>query len=159
MALVIESGSRKTDATSYVTVAEYNTYLDARYPARSAITTEVAEGYILRAMDYFESREFQGTKASELQSLQFPRNGLMIDGWGKDGDSIPQEVKTSVYELGYGFEQGYGVSDPVPRETISESVGGVSVTYKGSSAERVLTPAATHAMRKLVRPATRVVRM
>ena len=159
MALVIEDGSQKSNATSYVTVAEYNAYLDIRYPARSAITTAAAEGHILRGMDYFESREFIGTKASEEQSLQFPRNGVNIDGWSKDGDDIPPEVKASIYELAYGFEQGFGISNPVSRETITETVGGVSVTYKNSSASRTLTPAATHAMRKLVKPSSRVVRI
>lgn len=159
MALVIEDGTRPANATSYTTVAEYNAFLDARYIARVAISDAQAEAYILRAMDYFETKEFNGSKASESQSLQWPRNGIVIDGWAKDGDEIPQEVKNSIMELGYGFEQGYGASDPVSRETLSESVGSLSVTYKAGSADRTLTPAATNAMRKLVRNSMRVVRV
>lgn len=158
MALVIEDGTQKTNANSYVTVVQYDAYLDARYTGRTDISDAQAEAYILRAMDYFESRVFQGTKASETQALQWPRNGIVIDGFGKDGNEIPPEVQTSIYELAYGFEQGYGANDPVPRETISESVGNLSVTYKNGSADRTLTPAATHAMRKLVKPTGRVYR-
>ena len=159
MALVIEDGTTPANATSYSTVVEYNAFLDARYIARVAISDAQAEAYILRAMDYFESLEFIGQKANESQSLQWPRNGVTIDGWVKDGNEIPQEVKDSILELGYAFEQGYGASDPVSRETQSESVGSLSVTYKAGSAGRTLTPAATNAMRKLVRNAMRVVRV
>jgi hypothetical protein len=159
MALVIEDGTQKSNANSYVTVAEYDAFLDARYTARTDISDAQAEAYILRAMDYFESRQFVGKKATDTQALQWPRSYVDIDGYAIDTNEIPKQVKNSIYELAYGFEQGYGVSDPVSRETISESVGSLSVTYKNSSADRTLTPAATQAMRKLLMPNNRVHRV
>ena len=159
MALVIEDGSQKSNATSYVTVAEYDAFLDARFIGRTDISDAQVEAYILRAMDYFESRQFIGKKATDAQALQWPRSYVDIDGYSINTDEIPQQVKNSIYELAYGFEQGYGISDPVDRETSSEKVGEVTVTYKNSSAERTLTPAATQAMRKLLLPMHRVIRV
>lgn len=158
MAFVIEDGSQKPDANSYVTEAGYNAYIGKRVAGRSNPTSALTESYIYKATDYFESLYFQGYKASEAQALQWPRNGVLIDGWGQEGNEIPVQVVTAIYELAYGFEQGFGISDPVSRETQTETVGGVSVTYKNSSADRTLTPATTQALRKLVLPANRVVR-
>ena len=159
MALVIEDGTGKLDSNSYITVAEYNAFLDARYVSRSAISEAQAEAYILRATDYFETLKFQGWKHEELQAMQWPRSNIIIDGFSVNSDEIPIEVKLALYELAYAYEQGYGITDPVSRETISESVGSLSVTYKSSSADRTLTPAATKALTKLTIPTSRVVRV
>ncbi len=159
MALTVETGQQATNANSYVTVAAYDAYLDARYIGRTDISDAQAEAYILRAMDYFENLDFIGMKASEDQSLQFPRSGVNIDGYGKDTDEIPNEVLVSIYELAYGFEQGYGINDPIGRETSKESVGSLSVEYKSSSADRTLLPAASQALRKLIKSPTRVIRV
>ena len=159
MAIEQETGTGSATANSYVTVADYDAYLDARYPSRTAITTAQAEAYIFRAMDYFENLNFQGRKNSEAQALQWPRAGVCIDGFGVDSNEIPSLVLTAVYELAYGFEQGYCINDPVGRETASEAVGALNVTYKNSSAERTLLPAATQALRKLLINGNRVVRV
>jgi len=159
MALVIEDGTGRLDSTSYITVAEYNSFLNARYIGRSAISDAQAEAYILRATDYFETLNFQGLKDDEYQAMQWPRVGVLIDKFSIDDNVIPVEVKNAIYEIAYAYEQGYGITDPVPRETISESVGSLSVTYKSSSADRTLTPAVTNALAKLTIPASRVVRV
>ena len=159
MALVVEDGTQKTNANSYVTVADYDAYFNARYTGRADISDAQVEAYVLRAMDYFESRQFIGKKATDSQALQWPRSYVGIDGYSIDTNEIPDQVKNSIYELAYGFEQGFGISDPVSREAISETVGSISVTYKNSSADRTLTPAATQAMRKLLLPMHRVVRV
>jgi len=158
MALVIETGQQSTTANSYVTVANYDAYLNARYPSRTDISDAQAEAYILRGMDYFENLDFIGMKATEEQSLQWPRSGVNIDGYGKDTNEIPNEVLVSIYELAYGFEQGYGINDPISRETVKEKIGEIEVEYKNSSADRTLLPAASQALRKLIKSPMRVVR-
>ena len=158
MALTVETGSQSTTANSYVTVANYDSYLNARYTGRTDISDTQAEAYILRAMDYFETLNFIGTKATETQALQWPRGAVVIDGYGKDNNEIPKEVLIAVYELAYGFEQGYGINDPISRETVKEKIGEIEVEYKSSSADRTLLPAATQALRKLIKNPMRVVR-
>ena len=90
--------------------------------------------------------------------MYFPRSGLIIDGYGINSDEIPKEVKTSLYEIAYAYEQGYGPDAPIERSTLKEKIGEIEVEYKSSSADRVLTPAATRALRKLVKNPMRIVR-
>ena len=158
MALIVETGQQSTTANSYVTVVNYDSYLNARYPARTDISDAQAEAYILRAMDYFEELPFVGVKASDVQSLQWPRSNIVIDGYGKSVDEIPKEVLSAIYELAYGFEQGFGINDPISRETVKEKIGEIEVEYKSSSADRTLLPAASQALRKLIKNPMRVVR-
>ena len=158
MALTVETGQQSTTANSYVTVANYDSYLDARYVGRTDISDAQAEAYILRATDYFEGLNFIGMKATEIQSMQWPRSGINIDGYGKDSTEIPKEVLIAIYELAYGFEQGYGINDPISRETVKEKIGEIEVEYKSSSADRTLLPTATQALRKLIKNPMRVVR-
>jgi len=158
MALTVETGQQSTTANSYVTVAGYDAYLNARYIGRTDISDAQAEAYILRATDYFESLRFIGLTATETQSMQWPRSRIVIDGFGKDSNEIPNEVLVAIYELAYGFEQGYGINDPISRETVKEKIGEIEVEYKSSSADRTLLPAATQALRKLIKNPMRVVR-
>ena len=70
MALTVETGQQSTTANSYVTVVNYDSYLNARYPARTDISDAQAEAYILRAMDYFEELPFVGgLKATDEYNL------------------------------------------------------------------------------------------
>jgi len=159
MAITQETGNQSATANSYVTVANYDAYLNARYTGRADISDAQVEAYIFRAMDYFESLAFIGGKATELQALQWPRSGVVIDGFGKDSTEIPNEVLIAIYELAYGFEQGYGISDPVLKSATKEKVGEIEVEYKSSSADRTLLPAASQALRKLIKNPMRTVRV
>lgn len=160
-ALVVETGSQSTTANSYITQSDYNTYINDRHITRAASPPSSNDqiSYIHQAMSYFEALSFKGKKATETQALQFPRTHLTIDGYDIDGSEIPIEVKESIYELAYAYEQGYGLDAPIERATAKEKVGELEVEYKSSSADRVLTPAATRALRKLVHSPTRVVRI
>jgi|TARA_X000001382_G_scaffold119462_1_gene100268 hypothetical protein len=156
-AIAQETGQQSTTANSYVTEAGYNQYLEDRY-SRTAPASDTNLRYIYRAMTYFESLRFQGDKATDEQALQWPRTGVTIDGYGIDSDEIPNEVLVAIYEIAYGYEQEYGIDSPVSRETLKEKVGDLEVEYKASSADRVLLPAATQALRKLVKNPMRTVR-
>jgi hypothetical protein len=159
-AISLETGTGSTTANSYISVANYKTYRDDRYAATDpAPSDNTIITYIYRAMSYFESLNFKGHKHTEDQALQFPRGDLVIDGYGIDNDTIPVEVLEAMYELTFAYEQGFAPDAPVSRETIAESVGGVSVTYKNSSAHQTLTPAVTNALRKLVKPSLSVTRV
>ena len=157
-ALVVETGSQSTTANSYITVSEYSTYITDRHGVRNSPSNDQITSFIHQAMSFFEALPFRSEKASEDQALQFPRSGLMIDGYGINSDEIPKEVKTSLYEIAYAYEQGYGPDDPIERSTLKEKIGEIEVEYKSSSADRVLTPAATRALRKLVKNPMRIVR-
>ena len=158
-ALSIETGSQSATANSYITVANYKTYRDDRYGVGNNPSNDQITQYIHRAMSYFETLNFIGVKASEEQALQFPRNGLNIDGYGVDTNEIPTQVLTAMYELTYAYESGNPPDAAVSRETQVETIGNISVTYKNRAAEKTLTPAFTNAVRKLVKSPTSIVRV
>jgi len=159
MAITQETGNQSATANSYVTVANYDAYLNVRYVGRTDISDTQVEAYIFRAMDYFESLVFIGLKATEDQALQWPRSGIVIDGFGKNSNEIPSEVLTSIYELAYGFEQGFGINDPIAKSATKEKVGDIEVQYKSSSSDRTLLPAASQAIRKIIKNPMRTVRV
>jgi len=109
MALVIEDGSVVANANSYITVAEFKDWADARGITYG--TDQAVEQAILRAMDWFERQFFIGNKANENQPLQWPRTEALIDGYYADATEIPKEVTTALYEA-TKVEQRRSAHDP-----------------------------------------------
>ena len=161
MTLVIEDGTKVTGANSYITVAEYETWVDARFGTNHTGHGDDAlvERYILRAMDYFERQAFRGVKANEDQPLQWPRYNVAIDGYYKDATEIPDEVKTALYELTRAEETSDGLLNEIKRKTKREKIGDIEVEYSDSSASRDMLPAVSQALRKLVISSMQVVRV
>lgn len=101
--LVVEDGSGKTNANTYVSRAEATTYHDAHLYADAWTDADVADQDRALAMatqlidDYFP---FEGGKVTETQALEWPRwNATDRDGWAIDGDEIPTAVKNATAEL------------------------------------------------------------
>lgn len=157
MALVIEDGSVVANANSYITVAEFKAWADAR--GISYGTDQAVEQAILRAMDWFERQYFIGNKANENQPLQWPRTEALIDGYYADATEIPKEVNTALYEATKVELEGNSELNNEDRRTIREQVGDISVEYAANSLNRVTTPALTFAMNRIVAPATMVSRI
>src|SRR3954468_1327603 len=93
MALEIEDGTAKANATSFVTIDEYKAFATARgfaVPSDGAIEINA-----IKSVDYIVSREreYGGDRLTTTQALPFPRTGqrvlnvLIADG------SIPEQVK------------------------------------------------------------------
>lgn len=149
MALIIEDGSQVSGANSYVTLAEFKAWADARSVTYSA-TDSVVEAQILRAMDYIETQSFVGFKLTSTQALQWPRSGVVIDGFAVGSTDIPNELKLAVYEATKAEIDGDSKLAATDRQVVSETVGEISVTYKDSSSMKRATPALTAALRKIV---------
>jgi len=152
MTITVEDGSLVSAANSYITVDEYRDWSSARFGPRSTEKgcDEDIEALILRATDYFESQPFIGLKVTRDQTMQWPRQSVTIDGYYVDADSIPSEVKNSIYELAYAEEIGEGELNTVDREVTSETVGPISVTYRENASARNLNVSTSKAMRKLL---------
>ena len=135
MALVIEDGTGKSDATSYVTVAEARAYALARGVTLSAVDADV-EVLILKTMDYIESyrERFKGWKKTKEQALQWPRYDVYIDGWHQESEDIPQLLKNAVCQAVMEVNNG---TDPMPTGTgnavISEKVDVIEVEYAAAT--------------------------
>jgi hypothetical protein len=158
MALVVEDGSVVSGANSYITLADYRAWANARGISASD-SDAVLERYVLRAMDYFEQLVFIGNKANENQLLQWPRTEALIDGYYADATEIPAQVKKAVYEAVKVESDGYSELNNQDRRTIREKIGDIEIQYADNSENRTITPALTSALSKLVQPATVVGRL
>lgn len=150
MTLIVETGSLVSNANSYISVDNYIDWADARGFTYSSYPE--IEHKILRAMDFIESLDFIGEKHEETQALQWPRDYVFIDGYSVESDEIPKEVKAAVYEAVKLEIDGDSKMTPTERETLSEQIGDISVTYSSSSGMKRQTPALTKALRKLTHP-------
>lgn len=101
MTITVETGSgENASANSYVSVADFQAYADARgysYPATDA----ACEQLLIKAMDYLEAQRnrYQGYKAIRTQPLQWPRSWVVIDGYSPDAYTIPRELISAQCEL------------------------------------------------------------
>tara|TARA_R100000951_G_C2584224_1_gene162889 strand:+ start:108 stop:581 length:474 start_codon:yes stop_codon:yes gene_type:complete len=157
MALVIEDGSIVSGANSYITIANYKSWADDRGISYS--TDSKIEQSIFRAMDWFERQMFIGNKANENQPLQWPRTEALIDGYYVDATEIPNQVKTALYEVTTVDLAGNSEFNTQDRKTSKEKVGDIEVTYADNSENRIISPALTFAMNKIVQPALQVMRV
>ena len=157
MTLVVEDGSKVTGANTYITLAEFKAWADARgvhYNSDAHVTRD-----ILRAMDYIEELLFIGVKETRDQALQWPRVDVVIDGYALDVGEIPKELKNAAYELVKAIIDGDNKLNPVRRQIVREKVeNGIDVTYKSNAGMQRHTPAVTRALRKLIRSPMEVTR-
>lgn len=161
MALIIEDGTAKADAQSYVSLADVTAY-GTLY---GISTTGITEGAIMRAMRYIENAYYYrwvGVKYSENQALQWPRTfAQRNDGWTIEQNEIPKELKDAVCALAIRAIN----SDLAPDITrasgaIEEEVGPIRVKYAQNATvitifrdvDLILRPITTSAMAgKIVR--------
>lgn len=133
MAIVVEDGSGVAGANSYITVAEARAYAAAHGDALPA-DDAAAETLLARAMLYLEARraEYQGTKASPDNPLQWPRNSVILDGYPLAVGTIPRELKDAQAQLAIEAQ----TTDLMPtgdgREVIMEQVDVIRVQYAPS---------------------------
>lgn len=118
MSLIIEDGTGKSDAESYIDLA----YLQAYATKRGLDITGITEANIIKGQDYFESAyQFKGTKLKETQALSFPRyiNNEVV---------YPVRVKNAVCELTIKSKSAELLADS-ERLTKREKVGDIEVEY------------------------------
>lgn len=98
MALVVEDGSGKTDADSFVSITDASTHIGARYGATAkgtwdALADDVAEGYLREATAYMEAfygQRLIGQLLTEAQALCFPRIYMTTGAY--EGTYLPSNV-------------------------------------------------------------------
>lgn len=147
MALIVEDGTGKSDAESYISVADADTYHSNRgNTAWADLTTTVKEQLLRKATDYLVQAyrmRWKGVRVSATQALDFPRNFMeredyeasSLNGYQMIGgnyyypsDNVPAEVKTSCAELALKANSGELAPD-LSRATIREKVDVIEVEY------------------------------
>ena len=78
MAFVVEDGTAKADANSYVTIADADSYFADRGNTAWTGADAVKQAALVKATDYIEGRfgqRFIGSKKTTTQALSWPRTG------------------------------------------------------------------------------------
>jgi len=107
MALIVEDGTGKSNAETYISVADADTYHTAygNPTAWSAATTGAKETALREAARYLDAKyrlSWKGTRSVQSQALAWPRLDVTdFDGYDLAGNSLPQKLKdaTSVMAL------------------------------------------------------------
>lgn len=128
MAFIVETGTGVPGANSYASIAEADSYHSemGNLDWENYDTAE-KQTRLIRGSRYLDGTySFPGTRSTIDQGLQWPRWGAIDQsGWILTG--VPENVIKATCEAGlYSKDELYPVQG---RETSSESVGPVSVSY------------------------------
>jgi hypothetical protein len=145
--IVVETGAGLTNSNSYVSGADLATYAGDR----GVTLTGTAAVLLIQAMDYLESKNFNGTKSNIDQALQWPRYGVELDAYLVLSDAIPQLLKESEMEIAIAIDGGVNPLANQGRETTKEKVGDLEVEYSTSSRPSTYLTAAETKVAKLVK--------
>ena len=145
--IVVETGAGLTNSNSYVSEADLATYAGDR----GVTLTGTAAVLLTQAMDYLESKNFNGTKSNIDQALQWPRYGVELDAYLVLSDAIPQLLKESEMEIAIAIDGGVNPLANQGRETTKEKVGDLEVEYSTSSRPSTYLTAAETKVAKLVK--------
>lgn len=104
MALIVEDGSGKSDAESFISVENASAYHTARgNVAWAALASDtVREQCLRKATDYMEQvyrSRWQGYRVTEEQALSWPRSDVYVDGYAIASDIVPAQVANACAEL------------------------------------------------------------
>lgn len=136
ISFIVESGNGDSDATSYVTVAEYIQYW-ANFGVTISTSTGIIQARLNVATEYIDNiyQRLFGTKYNTTQALNFPRY-LESSKFEEIYDPVPSPVKDATMYLAYKIDsltEGlYSVDNPNIK---TEKYGPVSVTYTSGSGE------------------------
>jgi len=146
MALVVEDGTGKTDADSYLSLTDADSYNLAHSASALwiAATEAVKEKALRLATQYLDVRYaglWKGAKCSDAQSLAWPRiwaeKSDTYDSAYYDSDAIPQKLKDATAELALRVVEGDTLFDDITKPGVisstSVTVGPISksVSYSG----------------------------
>lgn len=143
MSLIVEDGSGRADAESYLSVADFTAYCTARGLTFTAETDTVTEQKLRIATGYIDTvRRYKGSRTLAAQALEFPRAGL-TDWGGLAITGVPARVKNACAELAYkAFTENLYVDLDRGGMVASQSVGPISVSYSdGAPAGKSFTAA------------------
>jgi hypothetical protein len=139
MALIIEDGTGKDDAQSYVTAAEARAFAALR-----GITLDATDGpveiLLMRAMDYLEALDYIGTRSQADQALSWPRADADPTGDGAlPADQVPQRVKNAQMQLAVEAQGQDLMPSGDGRQVLKEKVDVIETQYAEGSTS-VATP-------------------
>lgn len=147
MAIIVEDGTGKTDANSYISVSQARAYAESRGFSLPANDAEV-EPMVVNACDYVESfaEDFKGKRKTATQALSWPRVDVVIDGEKFPDDAIPRQLILAQCEGVVQISLGSELMPPITGYAVRrEKVDVIEVEYatgggQNSTATLQLTP-------------------
>lgn len=135
--LIIEDGTGKSDAQSYVDVAGFRAFTAARgipVPSDDAQGNAKIEQSLISAVDYLEITQcWQGQRTKAEQALSWPRKGVVINGASFPDNAIPANLKTAQIRLALEVLNGVDlmptISGNAADYVIKEKVGPIETEY------------------------------
>ena len=136
MTIIVEDGTAKVDAETYISVVDADTYHANRgNTVWTALSTAVKEQLLRKAADYIEQAyrsRWKGIRTTSTQALDWPRQNVSIEDVALrsvlPSNMVPSQVMRACAELAYRANAGELAPDIEPRVT-SEQVGPISVSY------------------------------
>lgn len=140
MSLIIEDGSGKSDAESFISVVDASTYFTARGNTTwdaldTGEETAAREAVLRKATDYMTAvyrDRWEGVRYTEDQALCWPRAGVVRDSWSVDIDEIPTEVKHVCAELALKSASA-ALNPDLKQGKVSVTVGPIKTEYDKNS--------------------------
>lgn len=133
MALIVEDGSGKSNAESYISVADATAYHATRGNAAWAglASDAVREQLLRKATDYMESaygQRWKGDRSTTVQALSWPRVNVYMNGSYIAGNVVPVAVQRACAELALRASS-VDLAPDLGAQVQAETVGPISTTY------------------------------
>lgn len=129
MALVLEDGSALPNSNTYVLEVTFTDWL----ASMGFTITRPADELLLNAMTTIEAQNYKGNKLTKEQALQWPRSGVVVDGFDVGEDEIPQELINAQMQCAYDIDQGNDPSAIGTQDVKKEKVDVIEVEYQDNS--------------------------
>ncbi len=168
MALVIEDGTGKTDADSYLSLADCDTYHTAKgdFATWDASEDALQEVALRQATAWIDTKfrlRWKGTRTNETQALTWPRSSVVDeDDFTLDTDAMPQRLFDCTAEMALKALSETLMPDQetpgaIEREKVKVGPLEEDITYSGASQQK-LYAFAEAMLRGLIRPGSYVER-
>ena len=145
MSLVVEDGTGRTDAESYLSAADCTTYNTAHLAvaAWDSATTDAKERALRNATQYLEARygdRWLGTRTTTTPALSWPRYSVVLDNIELSSSALPTRLKDATAELAIkAVSESLMPDQDAPGTVLSESVKvgplETSTTYSGGPSQ------------------------
>lgn len=159
MPLIVEDGTGKSDAQSYASVADADSYLGGRgYTVWAPVTNLEKEACLIRATDFMLSFVWKGLRKTNTQALDWPRVEVVAFGLDVESTVVPLPIKQACIELAFRAAYGPLATDIIPDDTGRlpykevKKVGPIDVEKTWTSRGQMAPPSQpvyTHVLRML----------
>lgn len=120
----------------YNTEAELTDYATARGITLTGSTSVL----LTKALDWVEVQPFKGVKASASQPLEWPRDGVYVDGEELSESTVPEAIETAQLVAAILIDGGEDLFATIGPRVTMEKVGPIAVSYSDKGNQANLYP-------------------